>query len=89
MEAELGVGALFMCVQEGWIMRLILEELRHPQPATPIHCGNAMAVGIVNGIVNMQRSRGIEMKYFYSCDQVKQVFFMVKWHPAQENPGDY
>ena len=38
-----------MCVQEGRIMRLILEELGQPQPATPTHCDNATAVGIVNG----------------------------------------
>ena len=86
-EAEL--GALFMCVQEGWIMRLILEELRHPQPATPIYCDNATAVEIINGLVKMQRSRGMEMIYLYSCDQVKQGFFDVKWHPGQENLGDY
>ena len=76
--AEAELGALFMCVQEGRIMRLILEELGHPQPATPIHCDNATAVGIVNGTVKMQRSRGTEMRYFYSCDQVKGGFFDVK-----------
>ena len=68
-----------MCVHEGQIMRLILEELGHPQPATPIHCDNAMALGILNGTVEMQRSRGmVEMRYFYSCDQVKRGFFDVK-----------
>ena len=87
--AEAELGALFMCVQEGRIMRLILEELGHPQPATPINCDNATAVGIVNGTVKMQRSRGMEMRYFYSCDQVKRGFFDVKWHPGQENLGDY
>ena len=87
--AETELGALFMCIQEERITRLILEELRHPQPATPIHCDNATAVGIVNGTVKMQRSRGIEMRYFYSCDQVQQRFFDVKWHPGQENLRDY
>ena len=29
------------------------------------------------------------MCYFYSCDQVKRGFFAVKWHPGQENLGDY
>ena len=87
--AEAELGALFMCVQEGRTMRLILEEFGHPQPSTPIHCDNATLVGIVDGTVKMQRSRGMEMIYFYSCDQVKQGFFDVKWHPGQENLGDY
>ena len=87
--AEAELGALFMCIQEGRIIRLILEELGHPQPATPIHCDNATAVGITNGTVKMQRSRSMEMRYFYSCDQVKRNIFSVKWHPGQENLGDY
>ena len=29
------------------------------------------------------------MRYFYSCDQVKRGLFDVKWHPHQENLGDY
>jgi len=70
-------------------MRLILEELGHPQPTTRIHCDNAIAVGVVNGTVKMQRSRGMEMRYFYSCDQVRRRLFDVKWHPGQENLGDY
>ena len=48
-EAEL--GALFLNCQEGIIFRTTLEELGHPQPKTPVHCNNAMAVGIVNGSV--------------------------------------
>ena len=87
--AEAELGALFVCVQEGRIMELILIEFGHPQQATLIHCDNATAVRIVNGTVKMQISRGMEMRYVYSCDQVKQGFFDVKWHPCQENLGDY
>ena len=89
MAAEPELGALFMCVQEGRIIRLILEELGHPQLATPIYCDNATAVGITNGTVKMQRSRGTEMRYFYSCDQVKRKYFDIRWHPGKENLGDY
>ena len=85
-EAELGV--LCMCVKEGRIMRLI-SKVGYPQLATPIHCDNATAVGIVNGKVKIQRSRCMEMRYFYSWDQVKRGFFDVKWHQGQENLGNY
>ena len=64
-------------------MRLILEELGHPQPVVMIHCNNTTAVAIVNGTIKMQ------MRYFYSCDQVKQGFLDVKWHPGQESLGYY
>jgi hypothetical protein len=87
--AEAELGAPFMCVKEGRIHRLTLQELGRPQPATPIHCDNATAVGIANGTVKKQRSRSMEMRYFYICDQVKNGEFDVRWHPGHRNLGDY
>jgi hypothetical protein len=87
--AEAELGALFMNAKEGRILRLTLHELGHPQPPTPIHCDNATAAGIANGTVKKQRSRSMEMRYFYICDQVENHEFDVRWHPGQENLGDY
>jgi hypothetical protein len=87
--AEAELGALFMNAKEGRIFRLTLHELGHPQPPTPIHCDNATAAGIANGTVKKQRSRSMEMRSFYICDQVKNKEFDVRWHPGQENLGDY
>jgi hypothetical protein len=39
VEAEL--GALFLNTQEAKVLQLILAELGHPQPPTPIHIDNA------------------------------------------------
>jgi hypothetical protein len=64
-EAEL--GTLFLDCKEGMIFLLTLEELGHPQPKTPIHCDNATAVGIANNTVKEQRSRSMEMRYFWVC----------------------
>ena len=49
VESEL--GALFINTKAGKIIPLILEELGHPQPVTPIHCDNKTATGITNDIV--------------------------------------
>ena len=68
---------------------MVLEELGHPQPPTPIHCDNAMATGIVNGTVKRQRSRSMEMRYFYACDQVENGHFNVIWVPGAELLADY
>ena len=43
--AEAELGALFMNVKQGRIMRLTLEEMGHPQPPTPISVDNSSAVG--------------------------------------------
>ena len=49
--AEAELGALFVNVKERCTVRLALAELGHPQPLTPIHCDNATATGIANGII--------------------------------------
>jgi hypothetical protein len=87
--AEAELGALFMNIKEGVILRLILTELGHKQPPTPVHCDNQTATGIANDTVKKQRSRSMEMRFFWICDQVKRQFFKVYWHPGQENLADY
>jgi hypothetical protein len=87
--AEAELGALFVNAKEGRVIRLILQELGHPQPPTPIHCDNSTAAGIANNTVKRQRSRSMEMRYFWIADQVARHQFDVRWHPGQENMGDY
>ncbi len=70
-------------------MRLALADMGHPQPPTPIHCGNATAVGIANNTVKKHRSRLMEMRYFYIVDQTRRQLFSVKHHPGLEILGDY
>ena len=70
-------------------MVLTLVELRHPQPAIPIHAGNTTAVGIVNNTDNTQQSQAMEMRYIWLFDQEVQQRFSVQYHPGQENLGDY
>jgi hypothetical protein len=87
--AEAELGALFMNIKDGVILRLILAELGHKQPPTPVHCDNQTATGIANDTVKKQRSRSMEMRFFWIGDQVKRQFFKVYWHPGQENLADY
>jgi hypothetical protein len=87
--AEAELGALFLNTQEVKILRLILEEMGHPQPPTPIHCDNSTAVGIANSTVKRQRSRAMEMRYFWIIDQVRHRYVRILWHPGMENLGDY
>ncbi len=52
IEAEL--GALFLNAQEVKVIWLVLEELGHPQPPTPIHIDNTTTVGIINNTIKQQ-----------------------------------
>ena len=46
--AESELAALFLNAQQARIIRLILHEMGHQQPPTPIHIDNSTCVGIVN-----------------------------------------
>ena len=87
--AEVELGALFLNCKEGKIVRLILEELGHKQPPTPMHCDNKTATGVPTDTVKKQRSRSMEMRFFWDTDQVKNGSFDVQWHPGLENLADY
>ena len=73
--AEAELGALFLNCKEGIIVRLTLQEMGHPQPATPIHCDNMPATGIAKDTIKKQRSRSMEMRFSWVTDQVK----MASW----------
>ena len=87
--AEAELGALFLNAKEAKVIRLTLLELGHPQPPTPIHIDNSTAVGIVNNTIKRQRSRSMEMRYFWLLDQEAQRMFDFQYHPGLENMADY
>ena len=81
--AEAELGALFLNAQEARIIRLTLAEMGHPQPPTPVHIDNSTCVGIVNNTIKRQRSRAMEMRYFWLLDQQMQKYFKFQYHPGQ------
>jgi hypothetical protein len=66
--AEAELGALFLNAQEAKVIQLVLEELGHPQPPTPMHIDNTTTVGIVNNTFRRQPSGAMEMRYFWILD---------------------
>ena len=71
------------------IICLALDELVHKQPITPVHVDNTTAVGIVNNSIKRQRSRAMNMHYFWLLCHKSQKILNVSYHPGQENLGDY
>lgn len=69
-------------------MRIALTELGHIQPPTPIHIDNTTTVGIVNNTIKGQRSRSMEMIYFWLLDSGAQKYFAFHYHLGQENLAD-
>ena len=70
-------------------MRLTLEDIGHPHTPTPVHVDNTKVMGIVNNTIKLQRSRAMNMRYFWLlCHEAKRIL-SIKYHPGQENLGDY
>ena len=87
--AEAKLGALFVNGKEAHILRLILEEMGHPQPPTQIHCDNKTATGIANNTVKKHRSRLMEMRYFWITDQVHRNSLDIIWQNGAGKLTDY
>ena len=81
--AEAKLGAHFHNFQDGIIFRQMLEDLGHKQPQTLVHCNNATAVGIANNTVKCQRSRSMEMRFFWVGNKEAQNIYEICWHPGQ------
>ena len=87
--AEAELGALFVNAREAKIIRLTLLEMGYPQPCTPIHVDNTTVTGIVNNTIKRQRSRAMEMRYFWLLQQEQQKIFKFIYQPGQENLANY
>lgn len=87
--AEAELGALFLNAKEAKVLRLTLEELGHPQPPIPVHADNSTTVGIVNNTIKKQKSRSMEMRYFWLLQNHVQKLFDFRYTPGLENLADY
>ena len=86
-EAEYGV--LFKNTKEAVALRTTLNETGHPQPPTPTEVDNSTAVGFVNKKIKQQKSKSMDMRYYWIQYRVAQKHFQVYWRPSLTNLGDY
>jgi hypothetical protein len=77
--AESEIGGIFVNCKEGTVIRTTLDEMDHPQPATPVAVDNTTAVGIANDTVKQSRSRAIDMRFYWVRDRINQGQFHVYW----------
>ena len=86
-EAEL--AALYIVAREAVYIRIILEELGHKQPPTPLQTDNPMADGVVNGKVQPKRTKAMDMRFHWLRDRECQEQFRIYWRPGRLNYADY
>ena len=89
--AEAECGGLYKNAKEAVPMRITLEELGHPQSATPIRTDNSTADEKMNKTVEQKQSKSMDMdmRLYWLQDRVKQGQFRVFWAPGKINLVDY
>ena len=71
------------------MLRTTLNEMGYQQPPTPIQVDNSTACGIANDNIKIQRSKAIDMRFYWIRDRVQQKQFHVYWRPGTTNLADY
>jgi hypothetical protein len=88
--AEAELGSLYMNARKGVEERNILEEMGHPQPATPVQVDNSTADGIVNSRVQPKRTKAMDMRFHWLRDRaINQNQFRFYWRPGAQQRADY
>ena len=76
-EAEL--AALYIVAREAVYIQIILEELGHKQPPTPLQTDNSMAEAVINGKVQPKRTKAMDMYFHWLRDRECQEQFRIYW----------
>jgi hypothetical protein len=86
-EAETA-GCFYNCI-DAIPIRIVLEEMGHTQPPTPVNCDNSTAVGIANQTIKQRRSKAIDMRYYWLQDRECHEQFNIEWAAGANNKADY
>jgi predicted transcriptional regulator len=77
MEAE--VTGTFINAKEGVNVSKIIHSMGHPQPSTPLLTKNLTAFGIVSGKIKQQRSKAIDVCFYWLKDREAQDQCIAFW----------
>jgi hypothetical protein len=87
--AEVELGAMYINARKAVEERIILEEMGHKQPATPVQVDNSTAEGIINKRVQPKRTKAMDMRFHWLRDRSTQNQFRFYWRPGTTNYADY
>ena len=69
--AEAKLGAAYINSKDTMYLKIILEEMGHPQRAVQIRMDNSTEEGIVNGKIKQKRSNTMDICFHWLKDRVK------------------
>ena len=86
-KAEL--AALYISAREAVYIRIILDEMGHKQPPTPVQTDNTTALGFVSKNLQPKATKSTDMQHWYLRDQEDRKMFRYYWSEGKNNDADY
>ena len=86
---EFELAALYIMAHEAVYIRIILEEMGHKQPLTPLQTDNAMADAVCNVKIQPKQTKAMDMQFHRLRDRECQKQFRIYWQPGKSNYADY
>jgi hypothetical protein len=59
---------LYIMAWEAVYIQIVLKEMGHTQPPTPLQTDNVMAEGVVNGKVQPKRMKAMDIRFHWLRD---------------------
>ena len=75
--------------REAEYIRIILEEMGHKQPPTPLQTDNSMAEAVISGKIQPKQTKAMDMRFHWLRDIECQEKFRIYWRPVKSNYADY
>jgi hypothetical protein len=86
-KAEL--AALYIMAREAVCIRIVLTEMGHKQPSTPLQTDNATTEAVCNGKIQPKQTKAMDMRFHWLRDRQCQEQFRIYWGPGKSNYADY
>ncbi len=83
--AEAKLGALYINACKVVPMHQLLTEMGHKQPKTPIQTDNTTAFRVINNNIQPQRTKAMDMHFYWLCCRNSQWRFRYFWAPGSNN----
>jgi len=86
---KVDLAGLYIMASEAVYIRIILEEMGHTHPPTPLQTDNLMAEAVINGIVQPKQTKAMDMQFHWLQDRECQRQFRIYWRLGKLNYADY
>ena len=86
---ESGIGDLYVIAREAVYIRIILNEMGHKYPRTPVQTDNSTAEGVIKNKMKPKLTKAMHMRFQWLQYRQAQAQFRFHWRTSTLNYADY